>query len=431
MDQNLRHTALDILCRVENGAYADRLLDTRRNNANPADNRLLQHLVLGTLTWRARLDFILIPYLKKPLHKQRPKLRNLLRLGVYQLQHLDRVPPYAIVSESVTLARKTLGAPTARMVNAILRGVSENRKPITFPDPNRDPIQHLAITTSHPKWLITRWINRYGIDKTRALCNTNNTHPILTIRSNALKTTPDILREQLATEGIDAESAEPNLLTIPNPGHLFQSNAYKNGLFIVQGPGAATVIPLLDPQPGETILDMCSAPGGKTTAIAEHMKDRGFILATDLYPGRLKTLKQNIQRLNLNAIHPLAADARHLPFKTIFDRVLIDAPCSSLGILSHHPDLRWRRQEADIHDLTHLQRALLSQAANHVRPGGTLVYSTCTLEPEENEEIIETFLRNHPNFYTEQTSKNHPHLSLLPHQTGNDAVFAARLHRDS
>jgi len=431
MTRDPRHTALDILCRVETGAYADRLLNTQRNHLSDIDSHLLQHLVLGTLTYQARLDFILTPYLKKPLHKQRPKLRNLLRLGVYQLQHLDRVPAYAIVSESVTLARKTLGAPTAKMVNAILRGIAENRKPITFPDPNSDPIQHLAITTSHPKWLIARWINRYGMDETRTLCNINNTHPTLTIRPNTLKTTPDILHEQLATEGIDTESIEPNLLTVPYPGPLFHTDAYNNGLFTVQGPGAATVIPLLDPQPGETILDMCSAPGGKTTAIAEHMKDRGLILATDLYPGRLKTLKQNIYRLGLTSIHPIAADARHLPLKTTFDRILIDAPCSSLGILSHHPDLRWRRREADIHDLTHLQSALLSQAANHVRPGGTLVYSTCTLEPEENEQIVEAFLRNHPNFYTDHASHEYPYLSLLPHQTNNDGVFAARLRRNS
>ena len=431
MTKNSRHIALNILCRVETGAYADRLLETQRNHLSDVDGNLLQHLVLGTLTYQTRLDFILSPYLKKPLHKQRPNLRNLLRLGVYQLQHLDRIPPYAIVSESVTLARKLLGAPTAKMVNAILRGVAENRKPVTFPDPNSDPVQHLAITASHPKWLVKRWINRYGVDETRALCNTNNAQPTLTIRPNALKTTPDALREQLAIDGINTEPVDPNLLAVSHVKHLFQTNAYKKGLFTVQGPGAATVIPLLDPHPGETILDMCSAPGGKTTAIAECMKDRGRILATDLYPARLKPLKQNLYRLGLTSIHPIAADARHLTLNTTFDRILVDAPCSSLGILNHHPDLRWRRRESDIHDLSHLQRTLLSRAANYLRPGGTLVYSTCTLEPEENEHIIEAFLHNHPNFYPEHASHEYPYLTLLPHHTNNDGVFAARLRCNS
>ena len=415
-----RHIALDILCRVERGAYLDRLLDAQREHIRDPDGDLLQHLVRGTLTFRARLDHILTPYLRKPLSRQNAKLRNLLRLGVYQLQYLDRVPPYAVVSESVILARHILGEPIAKLVNAVLRGVSENREPVIFPDFDRDPVKYLAIATSHPQWLVARWIKRYGIDETRALCEFDNAQPVLNIRPNALHTTPDALREQLAVEGIEAEFVASDLLAVSHVGHLFQSRAYCAGLFSVQGAGAAMVVPLLDPQPGEAVLDLCSAPGGKTTAMAEQMKNRGFILAADLYPRRLEMLKKNTHRLGVMCVYPLAADARYLAVNRLFDRVLVDAPCSSLGILNHHPDLRWRK--FDIRGLSRLQRTLLQRAADYVRPGGVLVYSTCTLEPEENERVIEGFLSDHPGFRV-----THPYLQLLPHQTGNDGVFAARL----
>ena len=417
-----RHIALDILCRVERGAYLDRLLDAQREHIRDPDGDLLQHLVRGTLTYRSRLDYILTPYLKKPLSRQHAKLRNILRLGVYQLQYLDRVPPYAVVSEAVILARHILGEPVAKLVNAVLRGVSENRKPVVFPDFDSDPVKYLAITTSHPRWLVARWIKRYGVDETRALCEFDNVQPALTIRPNALRTTSDALREQLAVEGIEAEFVASDLLAVSHVGRLFQSRAYCDGLFSVQGAGAAMVVPLLDPQPGEAVLDLCSAPGGKATAMAERMKNRGFILATDLYPRRLEILKKNTHRLGVTCVCPLAADARYLAVSRLFDRVLVDVPCSSLGILNHHPDLRWR--ECDIHGLARLQRALIERAADYVCPGGVLVYSTCTLEPEENERVVEAFLSDHPGFQI-----THPYLQLLPHQTGNDGVFAARLQR--
>ena len=422
--KNPRHIALDILYRVERGAYANRLIDAQRGRLPARDGNLLHHLVMGTLTYRARLDHVLAAYLAKPLSKQHPKLRNLLRLGAYQLQHLDRVPAYAVVSESVSLARHVLGARIAKLVNAVLRGVAENRKPIVFPDPALAPTEHLAITTSHPQWLVARWVQRYGLAETRASCESDNAQPALTIRPNALRVSPDALREHLIAEGIDARFAGPHLLAVSQAGHLFQTRAYCDGLFSVQGAGAARVVPLLDPQPGEAILDLCSAPGGKATSMAERMANRGFILAVDRYPPRLKTLKQNVRRLGITCVHPLAADARFLTLNRLFDRVLIDAPCSGLGILSHHPDLRWRRRESDIRVLARLQRALLNRAARFVSPGGVLAYSTCTLEPEENEHLVEAFLRDHPHFHLAR-----PYLQRLPHQTGGDGVFAACMQR--
>lgn len=434
MPKSTRQLALEILCRIEKGAYADHLLDAHRNQVTPQDRDLFQHLVLGTLTYRQKLDHILNAYLPKPIHKQKVPLRNLLRLSVYQLQFLDRVPAYAIVDEAVTLARKTQGASIAKLVNAILRGVAENRKNITYPNAQTHPIDHLSITESHPHWMIQRWIKRYGFENTQKLCQINNTTPTLTIRANPLKTTSSNLQSGLAQEGISSEAVaqHPHMLAILHPKNLFQTTAFQKGLFTVQGIGAASVIPLLDPQPHETILDVCSAPGGKTTAMAEHMQNTGHIIAVDLYPARLKTVRQNAQRLHITNIHTLAANATHLPFQNAFDRVLLDAPCSALGILSHHPDMRWLRQPKDIAFLSQQQNALLHHAAQHVKPNGTLVYSTCTIEPEENEHVIENFLKTHPQFHLEPAHNHHPlaqgnYLQFLPHRNHHDGLFAARL----
>jgi 16S rRNA (cytosine967-C5)-methyltransferase len=221
----------------------------------------------------------------------------------------------------------------------------------------------------------------------------------------------------------------------PEAGPLFQTQAFQNGLFSIQNPAAGLVIRLLDPQPGQQILDLCSAPGGKTTAIAERFDDSGLILATDLYPGRLLTLLDNCCRLGLTSIFPIAADGNALPTSARFHRVLVDAPCSSLGILNHHPEIRWHRQESDLTHLARRQSRLLQSAAQYVCPDGLLVYSTCTLEPEENERVVESFLRNHTHFRLEPASEyldlvcDGPYLSILPHQHHLDGAFAARLRK--
>lgn len=436
--QTPRQLALDILCRIEDGAYANHLLDAQRKKLPTNDRDLLQHLVLGTLTWQQKIDHILNVYLPKPVKKQKPILRNLLRLSVYQLHHLDRVPSYAIVNESVSLARKTQGTHVSKLVNAVLRGIAENRKPVTYPDAQKHPIEHLALTQSHPHWMIERWLERYGFENTQKLCQINNTKPTLTIRTNLLKSTPQELQKHLAQENIQTETIDqhPSMLAVPHPSGLFQTKTFQKGHFSVQGIGAASVIDLLSPQPNETILDMCSAPGGKTTAIAEKMQNTGTIAAVDLYANRLKTVRQNANRLHITNIHTLTANANQMPTTQKFDRILLDVPCSTLGILNHHPDMRWHRYPNDIPTLAKQQLSLLTHAANHLKPNGTLVYSTCTLEPEENEHIIQTFLTNHPQFQLIPAA-NHlsftqdKYLHLLPYQSTHDGTFAARLQKTS
>jgi len=435
----VREVALDILCRVEKGAYADRLLDAHRNASglNLPDLGLLQELVLGTLTWQGAIDHLLSPYLKTATIRFSPCLRNLLRLSVYQVRYLDRIPGYAVVSEAVDLTRRREGPGRARLVNAVLRGVSENRRPVRHPKLADDAEGYLCICLSHPRWLVRRWTARFGPEEARMLCESNNTRPAISIRVNRLRTTPERLRVELEADGICAAPASliEGYLTVSKAGPLFRTRAFREGHFAVQGQGAGLVVRLLDPQPGEHVLDVCSAPGGKATAAAERMADRGLILALDARPARLRTVRQNLQRLGLRSVRAVAADGCVLPTDARFHRVLVDAPCSALGILNHHPELRWRRRQSDLGALSDLQRDLLKAAADCVRPGGVLVYGTCTLEPEENEEIVRDFLNARADFFLEAAgdilgpSLAGDYLQILPHRHGCDGAFAARLRR--
>ncbi len=436
-NRDVRRIALDILCRVESGAFANRLLNANRYQTRPIDRPLLQELVLGTITWRFTLDHILSPYLRKPLEKSPPVLRNLLRLGVYQIQFLDRIPAYAAVSQTVGLAKDRLGDPMGRLVNAVLRGVQEGRKAPDTPDPQTDPVDYLAKTTSHPNWLIRRWINSLGFDGAEKLCHANNRRVRLTIRVNSLRCTFSKLKNSLGSEGIETEPVEylDGHLTVTETGSLFQTQSYQKGWFSVQNPGAGLVVQLLGAKPEERILDICSAPGGKATAISEVLGLQGEVVAFDLRKARLRMLKENLVRLGLTEIRVAAADGFHLPIRTKFDRVLLDAPCSSLGILAIRPDVRWHRKESDILKLAESQKILLENAAKAVRKNGILVYSTCSLEPEENEHIIEGFLAQRPDFELEPASKflhtsvGGNYLQTTPHQHGCDGAFGARLRR--
>ena len=434
-----RLVALHILCRVESGAYADRLLEAgrQRDRLPLADRNLVHELVQGTITWQAAIDHLLTPYLGKRLKHQTPELRNLMRLTVYQLRYLDRIPGYAAVSEAVAIARSLGGSGAAKFINAVLRGVSEDRRPAKMPDPSVDPDAHLALSTSHPVWLIRRWRARYGREACRQLCDHNNARPLLTIRANATRTTAQDLRHGLERQGVivDPSPVLDGYLDVRDAGPLFETQSYHNGLFFVQSPGAGLVVQLLDPVPGDTVLDVCSAPGGKAVVASERVGERGHVVALDLRPGRLRTLRKSVDRLGHHNIAPVAADILQAPISAQFSRVLVDAPCSSLGILSRHPELKWRRTEPDIARLAGGQLRLMAAAARRVRPGGTLVYSTCTTEPEENEGVVEAFLAAQPEFRLQpagrflETGVTGPYLHVLPHVSGVDGAFAARFER--
>lgn len=422
---NIRQRAVDILTRADGGAHADDEI-ARAGVENEADARLMREIVLGTLTWRALIDHHLDAYLRRPLsHLKRP-VRNLLRSGAYQILYLDRVPAYAVVSECVTLARRH-GKGVSGLVNAVLRGLAEGRKTVALPDA-ANPAHRIAVEHSHPEWLVRRWLDRWGPDRTAAVCEAGNVRPPVTIRANTGRISRSALARSLESEGI-ATDPVPELtdsLRIPKPAGLFSTNTFGRGEFFVQGPGAARVSALLDPRSGDRMLDVCAAPGGKALAAATH--PGVTVVASDLSPARLRTAAENRDRLRL-PIQLLAADARALPFSATFDHVLVDAPCTGLGTLARHPEIRWHRGPDDITRMAAIQAAILDSAARAVSPGGVLLYTTCTTEPEENEQVVENFLSAHPAFGKDTEGLSDPVLTILPDPDGTDGAFGARLRR--
>ncbi len=425
---NIRSQAIEILCQVGNGAHADDLLN-RSEGYGAADQRLLREIVLGTLTWRARIDHHLNAYLKKPISRLKGPVCEILRSGAYQILYLDRVPGYAVVSECVNLAGRH-GKGVSGLTNAVLRGLAERRKPVRTPDPDRQPVEYLSTELSHPTWLAQRWLDRYGFDAARQMCEAGNTRSSITIRTNPLKTSVGGLQEALLTVGFDSARV-PGLdgfLRIQTSAGLFDTDAFANGWFSVQGPGAGQVAHLLISKPGDSVLDVCAAPGGKATSAAE--KAGVTVFASDVGIYRLKRLLENEQRLGLN-LRISASDARFLPYHGQFDHILVDAPCTGLGTLSRHPEIRWHRDPDDLVRMAELQTEILSGTAGSVSPGGSLLYATCSTEPEENEQIVERFLKTHPEFRLDDNEEMDPVLSILPDRDGTDGAYGARLRKST
>jgi 16S rRNA (cytosine967-C5)-methyltransferase len=386
-----RDTALTILCRSEDGIFVDELLARARERMDARDSGFLLELVYGVLRNRTRLDWVLNCFSAKPVATTDSWTRNILRLGAYQMLFLDRVPVSAAVNTAVELAKEHGGK--HGYVNGLLRGLDRKRGTIRYPD-SGDPVARLSILTSHPAWLVDRWVSRFGVETTEALLQANNRPAPLTIRTNILKTTRAELKAALESDGVltsESTCSPVGLDIISSQQWLRTLQAYRDGWFVVQDQAAQIISLLLMPRPGETILDACAAPGGKTTHLAELMQDRGTVVALELDASRMAKIRENSKRLGITIIAPLQGDASRY-HDGVFDRVLVDAPCSGLGVLRRHPDGRWNKTEQTIGDHTVLQRRILQNCASLVKPGGTLVYSTCTTEPEENDEVIAWFL---------------------------------------
>jgi 16S rRNA (cytosine967-C5)-methyltransferase len=445
--KNVRALAAEILRKVDvRKAYADALLDhtLKSRLLNDADRALLTELVYGTLRWRGRVDALLIPHLRRPLEKTDPLVRNLLRLAVYQLSFLDKIPAYAAVHEAVALARSHRGAKTAGFANAVLRNFvrkKSNAKKLADPD---DSVQSLAVAYSHPEWLVQKWLDEFGPAETKLLMQANNQKAPLVLRINSLKTSRAELLHRFSEAGIQAAPTEgsPQGIRLKSSGVVEKLPGFAEGLFQVQGESSQLVSFLLDPCPGERILDACAAPGGKTTHIAELMKDEGEILALDSSARGVEKIIANATRLGLKSVRAVNADARAEPrgrrFES-FDRILVDPPCTGLGTLRGHPEIKWQRSESDIRRLSRLQLEILQRVSGYLKPGGVLVYSTCTLAREENQGIIETFLRRAQSFELEPAADYLPKEArrtargdfflALPHRDDTDGFFAARMRK--
>lgn len=437
----VRGIAVKILTRVERtDAYLDKLLDIEleTGDLNPPDKRLLNELVHGVLRNQSKLDWVLTGFYHGQYSKVAPNVRNALRVALYQILFLTRIPHHAAVNEAVEFVKKYRGQRLADTMNGLLRNIARNVENIRYPLATNDELQYLSVVHSHPTWIVKRWHARYGFEETESLCKANNMRPFLTLRPNPLHIDYKQFVDEIVEVGIDYRRCfyMRDYVTVRNLPNIRHSRLFTEGLFTIQDESAGLVGDLLAPKPGETVIDLCSAPGGKALHAAEHMQNQGRIIAVDKYDVRLNLISQSAERNGVTIIEIQEGDATEITMEPA-DKVLVDAPCSGLGTLSKKPDIKWKREMEDIQKLMVTQRAILDNAARLVRPGGVLVYSTCTIEPEENQLVIKDFLAKHSEFTLEHAGQYLPprvvddegFLATFPHKHRMDGAFGARLLR--
>ncbi len=436
-----RQLSLEVLNNIETkGGFAKRAIDDAFDNPlSPQDKSLIMEIVYGVLRHRRRLDWIIEARAGRKIETIDPYARNILRMGTYQVLFLDRIPEWAAVNESVELAKLYGHSGIAGFVNGVLRNIIRNKDALTYPSIEDNPILHISVVYSHPEWLVRRWVKSFGIDETISLCKANNEIPPLTLRTNSLLISREELLYALREEVEDAEATNlsPYGIRIKGFPHITELQSYKKGFFQVQDEGAQLIAPMLDPKAGERVLDACAGPGGKATHIAEIMGNNGEIIALDMDDGKLKLLRENIERLGIKIIKITKADAtQDLSHLGTFDRILLDAPCSGLGVLRRHPEGKWRKTEGIIKEFQRIQSAMLKSVSPLLKQGGKMVYCTCSTEPEEGEYVIENFLKENPDFYIDNPSSNltagvmdKGFLRVYPHIHGTDGFFAAMIGR--
>jgi 16S rRNA (cytosine967-C5)-methyltransferase len=442
--KNVRETALELLDTIEkNQSYSNLLLHhaIEKNNLPTKDIGLLTELTYGTLQRKMTLDFFLKPFLKKA-NKIEPWVKNLLRLTLYQMVYLDKIPERAAIFEAVEIAKKRGHKGIAGMVNGVLRSIQREGLPsLTTIE---DAAERLAIETSHPHWLIKRWIEQFGYEKTKEMGEINLTAPLQTARVNTTKITREECAERLLEEGFQLELSPiiPEAIRALK-GNLASSAAFQEGLLTIQDESSMLVAYALGVTKDETVLDACAAPGGKSTHIAEKMNNSGQVISLDLHEHKVKLINDNARRLELHNIQTRTMDSRHaaenFPPES-FDRVLLDAPCSGLGVMRRKPDMKYTKKEQDISQLSNIQQNLLESVSPLVKKGGVLVYSTCTVDREENEKTVAGFLKQHPDFEGDTNFKDRmpeavrPHingfdLQVLPQDFGSDGFYIACLRK--
>jgi 16S rRNA (cytosine967-C5)-methyltransferase len=396
-----RRAAFDVLRRVATeDAFASNLLASPRyDHLSREDRALLQELVLGVLRWQLQLDFFIEGYARRKLSKIDPEVVIALRLGLYQLKFLSRIPSHAAINESVNLAKEAGKKSAAPFVNAVLRA-AQREESSNLIQAIKDPLKRLSLETSHPAWLLERWISRFGEAEARALALANNSAPRTAFRFNVRRAGEVQTRAWLAEHQIEIRDSElaPGAAVIESGALTAQSEPVCEGWIYLQDE-ASQLIAHLIADCGLRLLDLCAAPGGKTTLLTSLLPHNAEIVAADLHLHRLRTMKELNARLGINNIKMVQLDATHeLPFDEVFDLVLLDAPCTGLGTLQRHPEIKWRMNEARINLLAALQMKLIENASRHLRAGGLLLYSVCSTEAEEGEEVIAWFRRNHPEF---------------------------------
>ncbi|PYZ97968.1 16S rRNA (cytosine(967)-C(5))-methyltransferase [Alteribacter lacisalsi] len=437
---NVREAALDVLLKVEkNQAYSHLLLNQTINTHNlaPRDTGLFTEIVYGTIQHQKTLDFYLSPFVKKPLGKLDDWVRLLLRLTVYQTVYLDRVPERAAFYEAVQIAKKRGHKGISGMVNGVLRSLQ--REGLPDPDSINDPIERMAVKYSHPEWLVSRWTEQFGEERAARICRANLEHPKQTARVNRTKVTVEEAVALLEEDGYEAEKSTiiPDGVIVKK-GAIAKSRAFKEGYLSIQDESSMLAGYALGAEQGEAVMDSCAAPGGKTAHIAETMNNIGRLEALDIHQHKAALINEQKNRLDLDLINAKVLDARkagEVFEEASFDRILVDAPCSGLGVIKRKPDLKWTKSAADTVRLGKIQLDILQAVWPLLRPGGTLVYSTCTVDRDENSTIAASFLEKTPDARPDegmrdrlpeklqQVCKSGAELELFPDDFGTDGFY--------
>ena len=442
--QNSREVALKILYQVnEEGAYANLALDKALflwKNEDAREKGFVTELVYGSIKQQGTLDYLLNQFAKIKVKKMDRYTRNILRMALYQIRFLDKVPESAAVDEAVKLSKRY--GHSDKFVNAVLRNYLRGKETVVWPNLEKEPVAYLATRYSYPMWIAEWFLRQFGMKQAEELCQWFNQPSTLWIRTNTLKISRRDLKQQLEAAGIIAEESlhTPEGLKIKNGMSLYQQPAFQEGLFTVQDESSMLVALAAEPEPGQRVLDVCSAPGGKATHMAQLMKNQGDIYACDIHRHRLDLVKENCKRLGVQNVKCFLQDGMMLTerWKEPFDVVVCDVPCSGLGVLGRRPDARWRKEVTDLETLCKIQERILDQAACLTAPGGTLIYSTCTITPEENQQRIRAFLRTHPDFYLDETLPDcwlqvekgqEGYAQFLPFEDAMDGFFIARMMR--
>jgi len=438
----VRGSAVKILNRIDRtDAYLDKLLEIELNNSEleSRDKALLFEIVHGVIRWLGRIDWILKGFYKGHFSKCIPNVKNAMRAALYQILFLDKVPDFAAVNEAVEFVKKLQGKKSADLTNAVLRNIIRNKENIRYPNKKEDLQAYLSAYYSHPGWMVRRWLKRYGEEFTEALLKSNNLKPILYLRFNGLETNSDEFTGLLDSVDLKYSKGKylSNFFKLINLTNITNWKYFTKGYFTVQDESTGLPCDLLGVEKEMRVLDLCAAPGGKTALIADKMENQGKIVAIDQYESRMRILTKNLERLNVQNVELVETDALDYDDEEKFDRILIDAPCSGLGTLTKKPDIRWKRDMIDLRKLSRSQKLLIEKAASLLKPGGSMVYSTCTIEPEENFEIVKNFLDENDNFelinakdfVDEAVVDENGCIQTYPHIHGIDGSFAAKLKR--
>ncbi|HVI39186.1 MAG TPA: 16S rRNA (cytosine(967)-C(5))-methyltransferase RsmB [Anaerovoracaceae bacterium] len=426
MDKNRRIAYLTLMDVEAKKAYSNLALNHHINNGKPDAPAFVRELVYGVLENKIYLDYMIEHFIKTQTCKMKASDLTVLRLGFYQLKFLDGVAEYAAVNESVDMAKKYCRGREG-FINGVLRSYLRAGKEVELPDRTKDEVHYLSVKYSYEPWIIELWLEQYALDFVEELLAAGNKTPDLVARVNFLKTSRDDLKRRIIAKGYHAEDGLlcKEALHLEGRG-LLSGKLYNSGMFSVQDESSILAVNMLDPQPDEMIIDVCAAPGGKTLAIAEKMQNKGTVNAWDIYKRKLSIIDKEAQRLGITIVTTRTWDATRVDSSMIekADRVLVDAPCSGLGVVRRKPEIKYKKQSMEIDELPKKQLSILSASSKYLKPGGVLVYSTCTISPYENQQVVREFLKKNPHFSKEEE------LQLLPNINNTDGFFICKMNRD-